>query len=763
MEDSPSIWDIYSAAKKLLVLQPRIENRSLRESCKNSSSITNDRNNKNSNSFLNKISSETPGNKSVDSFSPISEDSYKLKSEDSLTSRESNMDFMANPGVGKSTTATASKLSESFAKGSLQDKTFGQINYIQSSTSHPQTEKQQEQGEDSSSTTWGFNIDNNNHMVLNLSNKSVKLDDGMFAKSTFMASKPSSTSSSTAKSSPASNLSKGLSSSTQFRQEHPQPQTTQVKQNNQPQTQQQKVSQNSNSKPISFIKPITTGNPSSALSSSANSLTKKKPVSSSAPSTECFNCHTTKTPLWRRDTNGNIMCNACGLFQKLHGTMRPLSLKTDIIKKRNSRRSSVTNTSVAAQSLDSTPLSLSANAVMGGHSVTFMNSSFGSFDSKRSQIEKNVSIYSNFTPNSASSSPCTTSSMPSGRNISTSSATAASAAKHVHILPKPSSIPTIPTNIKPLQPPLQPPHQHQRRPRQESSPSLLNTPSPVTMPSPISPNFYGNSNVNNSFTGLSNSVPINQSSSNLTQSFNSKRIPQQFLQQQQNMHTIGSFAPSSINATTINQPGSLFGNGSSMSQVPAPSSSTSIPQPSHFLHQQQRRLSNNMQPQSQISPQTTRSSPLSMFKEEPEETHQSSISNEDILMDDFLNSNILNSGMDEYLIMDIEPSVVNSNTQPSANISTNYENDATPTFDFITNKTSSFEKPSDQIIIDWDKSEYINSVIKENKTGADMAENSFINMDDKSAHSYSGSMFDKTEKLNNTVGAEGLDWLKFDM
>ncbi|ODQ60050.1 hypothetical protein WICANDRAFT_16044, partial [Wickerhamomyces anomalus NRRL Y-366-8] len=55
----------------------------------------------------------------------------------------------------------------------------------------------------------------------------------------------------------------------------------------------------------------------------------------------CFNCHTQKTPLWRRDPNGNTLCNACGLFQKLHGTMRPLSLKTDVIKKRNSRRSSV--------------------------------------------------------------------------------------------------------------------------------------------------------------------------------------------------------------------------------------------------------------------------------------------------------------------------------------------------------------------------------------------------------------------------------------
>ncbi|ORX59795.1 hypothetical protein DM01DRAFT_1301216, partial [Hesseltinella vesiculosa] len=51
--------------------------------------------------------------------------------------------------------------------------------------------------------------------------------------------------------------------------------------------------------------------------------------------TSCSNCSTTTTPLWRRDPQGDPLCNACGLFFKLHGVVRPLSLKTDIIKKRN--------------------------------------------------------------------------------------------------------------------------------------------------------------------------------------------------------------------------------------------------------------------------------------------------------------------------------------------------------------------------------------------------------------------------------------------
>ncbi|KAF9505217.1 hypothetical protein BS47DRAFT_1489901 [Hydnum rufescens UP504] len=51
--------------------------------------------------------------------------------------------------------------------------------------------------------------------------------------------------------------------------------------------------------------------------------------------TVCTNCSTTTTPLWRRDPEGHPLCNACGLFYKLHGVVRPLSLRTDVIKKRN--------------------------------------------------------------------------------------------------------------------------------------------------------------------------------------------------------------------------------------------------------------------------------------------------------------------------------------------------------------------------------------------------------------------------------------------
>lgn len=47
--------------------------------------------------------------------------------------------------------------------------------------------------------------------------------------------------------------------------------------------------------------------------------------SSSKPLLQCTNCQTRTTPLWRRTSAGDVLCNACGLFFKLHGILRPLN------------------------------------------------------------------------------------------------------------------------------------------------------------------------------------------------------------------------------------------------------------------------------------------------------------------------------------------------------------------------------------------------------------------------------------------------------
>ena len=103
---------------------------------------------------------------------------------------------------------------------------------------------------------------------------------------------------------------------------------------------------------------------SSVVPSRPSSPSDSKNDDANVPTT-CTNCFTQTTPLWRRNPEGQPLCNACGLFLKLHGVVRPLSLKTDVIKKRNrgSGTSLPTNTNTRSGKKSARKNSISQAAV----------------------------------------------------------------------------------------------------------------------------------------------------------------------------------------------------------------------------------------------------------------------------------------------------------------------------------------------------------------------------------------------------------------
>ncbi|XP_055343552.1 uncharacterized protein LOC129591774 [Paramacrobiotus metropolitanus] len=79
-----------------------------------------------------------------------------------------------------------------------------------------------------------------------------------------------------------------------------------------------------------------------AAEESGDSGDEEKPVNLQLKSTlpypyTCANCHVDTTTLWRRDQNGNPVCNACGLYFRMYGVARPATMRRDNIRTRTSK------------------------------------------------------------------------------------------------------------------------------------------------------------------------------------------------------------------------------------------------------------------------------------------------------------------------------------------------------------------------------------------------------------------------------------------
>ncbi|KAM0755275.1 hypothetical protein T439DRAFT_322314 [Meredithblackwellia eburnea MCA 4105] len=61
-----------------------------------------------------------------------------------------------------------------------------------------------------------------------------------------------------------------------------------------------------------------------ARSRASNGAAAQAAASATPP--QCHNCAATSTPMWRKDPDGNLCCNACSLYYKLHNVVRPIAL-----------------------------------------------------------------------------------------------------------------------------------------------------------------------------------------------------------------------------------------------------------------------------------------------------------------------------------------------------------------------------------------------------------------------------------------------------
>ncbi|XP_043921304.1 transcription factor GATA-6 [Protopterus annectens] len=93
---------------------------------------------------------------------------------------------------------------------------------------------------------------------------------------------------------------------------------------------------------------------------------QKRVPSSRRIGLSCANCHTTTTTLWRRNAEGEPVCNACGLYMKLHGVPRPLAMKKEGIQTRKRKPKNLAKSKGCTGS--SNPIPMTPNSTSSNNS-----------------------------------------------------------------------------------------------------------------------------------------------------------------------------------------------------------------------------------------------------------------------------------------------------------------------------------------------------------------------------------------------------------
>ncbi|XP_070500347.1 uncharacterized protein [Chironomus tepperi] len=133
---------------------------------------------------------------------------------------------------------------------------------------------------------------------------------------------------------------------------------------------------------------------------------------------KCSNCNTVNTSLWRRNAQGEPVCNACGLYYKLHNVNRPITMKKEQIQTRKRKPKGMKNSDGSTKktkAVNSTENQLGCNMLVrkGKNSkgsltlktpstIEHTQSSSSSNGSSSTNSSSNSSPHSNHSPNLSS-------------------------------------------------------------------------------------------------------------------------------------------------------------------------------------------------------------------------------------------------------------------------------------------------------------------------------------------------------------------------